>query len=399
MRDECTLLIVDTVEILFQIVIAFGAARLLARIGERVGLPGVIGELMAGAILGPQLLHVIEANEFLESLAELGVILMLFMAGLETHVRHLLAVRVSAMGVALFGAVLPFAAGILASWAFGYGLAESLFVATAFMATSVGITVRVLGDLGMQDRRSVKIILASAVLDDILGLLALVVVTALALGRANYAEIIFLAVEAITYIAFVAMMGPWVVSRISHLLCRLPKNLLFELSVVWMLTLSLLAEYIGLAAIIGAFLAGLIMSELREHTELEHQFQPLSWFFVPFFFVLMGTYIDFTAFADPLVLGATLAFTVLAIATKYYGARLGARGETRQVAREVGVGMVPRGEVGIVVAGVALSTGAIGESVYTAVVAMVVLTTFISPFLMKVVYRRAESPQELTTGG
>jgi Kef-type K+ transport system membrane component KefB len=321
---------------------------------------------------------------------------MLFMAGLETHVRHLVAVRASAIGVGIFGAVLPFAAGLLASWAFGYSLPESLFVATAFMATSVGITVRVLGDLGMQQRRSVKIILASAVLDDILGLLALVVVTALALGRANYAEIIFLALEAVTYIAFVAMMGPWVVNRVHHLLCRLPKNLLFELTVVWMLALSLLAEFIGLAAIIGAFLAGLIMSELREHTELERQFQPLSWFFVPFFFVLMGTYIDFTAFGDPLVLAATLSFTVLAVATKYYGARLGSRRETKQVAREVGVGMVPRGEVGIVVAGVALATGAIGESVYTAVVAMVVLTTFISPFLMKNIYGRVQSPPQVS---
>jgi Kef-type K+ transport system membrane component KefB len=154
-----------------------------------------------------------------------------------------------------------------------------------------------------------------------------------------------------------------------------------------MLTLSLLAEFIGLAAIIGAFLAGLVIADLREHTELEQQFQPLSWFFTPFFFVLMGTYIDFGAFTQPLVLVATLSFTVVAVATKYYGALLGARHEGRQIAREVGVGMIPRGEVGIVVAGVALSTGAIGDDVYSAVVVMVVLTTFIAPFLMKWVFK------------
>lgn len=376
----------DRVEILLMIVVAFTAARVLGRLAERFGLPGVIGELMAGAILGPQLLGFLHPNELLDALAELGVILLLFMAGLETHIRQLMAVRRSAIGVAMYGALFPFIAGVGASWALDFGLAESLFVATALMATSVGITVRVLRDLGIQGRKSVRIILASAVLDDILGLLTLVVVTAVALGRANYFEIVLLTVEAVTYILFVSLMGPWTVNKFSRLLRKLPKNLLFELGLVWMLALSLLAEYIGLAAIVGAFLAGLVMSDLKEHVELEEQYQPLAWFFVPFFFLLMGTYIDFAAFAQPMVSIATVTFTVLAIATKYYGALLGAHHEGRQISREVGVGMIPRGEVGIVVAGVALATGAIGDDVYTAVVGMVVLTTFISPFLMKVVY-------------
>lgn len=381
----------DRVEILLMLVVAFASARVLGRLAERLSLPGVIGELMAGAILGPQLIGFLHPNELFDALAELGVILLLFMAGLETHIRQLMAVRRSAIGVAGWGALFPFLAGVGTSFALGYGLAEALFVATALMATSVGITVRVLRDLGIQGRKSVRIILASAVLDDILGLLTLVVVTALALGRANYFEIVLLTVEAVTYILFVSLMGPWAVNRLSSLLRKLPKNTLFELSVVWMLSLSLLAEFIGLAAIVGAFLAGLVMSDLKEHVQLEEQFQPLAWFFVPFFFVLMGSFIDFAAFAQPMVLVATVAFTVLAIVTKYYGSRLGAAHEGRQIAREVGVGMIPRGEVGIVVAGVALSTGAIGDDVYTAVVGMVVLTTFISPFLMKVVYVRPKT--------
>jgi Kef-type K+ transport system membrane component KefB len=382
----------DRVEILLQLLLAFGLARLLGRAGEAIGLPSVIGELTAGAVLGPQLLGMLHANELFDALAELGVILLLFMAGLETHVRQLLAVRRAATGVAVFGAALPFGAGVLTAWALDYGLVESLFVATALMATSVGITVRVLRDMGVGENKSVRIILGAAVLDDILGLLVLVVVTALALGRTNYLEITLLTVEAVTYIVFVSLMGPWAVSRFSTLLRRLPKNVLFELSVVQMLALSLLAEYIGLAAIIGAFLAGLVVADLKEHTELEQQFQPLAWFFVPFFFVLMGTYIDFGAFTEPLVLIATVSFTVVAITTKYFGALLGARHEGRQTAREVAVGMIPRGEVGIVVAGVALSTGVVGDDVYSAVVAMVVLTTFIAPFLMKATFRTRAAP-------
>jgi Kef-type K+ transport system membrane component KefB len=378
------------VEILLMIVLAFGLARLLGRAVELVGVPGVIGELMAGAILGPQLLGLVEPTVFFESLAELGVILLLFMAGLETHVQQLLAVRRSAVTVGVFGAVLPMAAGALAGWALGYSLPESLFVGVALMATSVGITIRVLFDLGVGQRKSTRIILAAAVLDDILGLLALVVVTALALGRTNYLELVLLSLQAVTYVVFVSVLGPWAVTRFSRALRRLPKNMLFELSVLLMLALSLLAEYIGLAAIIGAFLAGLVISDLKQHTELEHQFQPLSWFFVPFFFVLMGTYIDFAAFARPAVLIATVSFTVLAVLTKYFGALLGARHEGKRIAREVGVGMIPRGEVGIVVAGIALSTGAIADDVYTAVVGMVVLTTFLSPFLIKAVYKRGD---------
>ncbi len=382
----------DRVDILLQLLVAFGLARLLGRAGERVGLPGVIGELTAGVILGPRILGLLHESELFDALAELGVILLLFMAGLETHVRQLLAVRRPATGAALLGAALPFAAGLLAAWALDYGSIESLFVATALMATSVGITVRVLRDLGIEQTRSVRIILGAAVLDDILGLLVLVVVAAFALGHANYVEIVLLAIEAVTYVVFVSLMGPWAVGRMSRILRHLPQNTLFELSVVLMLALSLLAEYIGLAAIIGSFLAGLVIADLKEHTELERQFTPLSWFFVPFFFVLMGTHIDLSAFTRPRMLAATVAFTVIAVATKYYGALFGARGEGRRIAREVGVGMVPRGEVGIVVAGVALSTGVVSEDTYTAVVAMVVLTTFIAPFLMKLVFEAEEPP-------
>ena len=194
--------------------------------------------------------------------------------------------------------------------------------------------------------------------------------------------------EAIAYVGLFGFFGPRLVVRLRDWLKDLKVSVLFEIGVVLTLALSLLADYIGLAAIVGAFIAGLTMSELKQHTGIVKRFEPLAWFFTPFFFVLMGTYLDFGAFAQPSVLLAIAVFTALAVATKYLGGSLGARSEGRRIAREVGVGMTPRGEVGIVVAGFALAEGAIGDDVYAAILGMVLATTILAPFLIKAVFGR-----------
>lgn len=348
----------------------------------------MIGELLAGALLGPALLGVVEHSQFLEVLAEIGVILLLFTAGIETHIAELTKSKVSASLVGLLGAALPFAGGLLAGELLGFGTAETLFVATALLATSVGITVRVLRDLGYQGRPSVRVILAAAVLDDILGLLVLSVVTAYALGKGNWLEFALLVVEAVAYVAIIGVFGPRIVARLTTLASKASPALIFEIAIILMLGLSLLAEYVGLAAIVGAFLAGLVVAELKQYTEVEQKTEPLAWFFVPFFFVSIGTYLDVRVFTDTNVLLEIAVFTVVAVVTKYVGALLGARREGRQTAREVGVGMIPRGEVGIVVAGIALASGVLGNAVYGAIIGTVLLTTIIAPYLIKAVYSR-----------
>ncbi len=360
----------------------------MGRAFARFGQPAVIGELLVGAVLGPFMLDVVKHTEFLDVLAELGVILLLFMAGLDTHMAELTKTKVSAALVAVLGAVLPFAGGLALGPAFGFDTNETLFVATALLATSVGITIRVLRDLGYERRKSVSIILGAAVLDDVLGLLVLSVVTAYALGGGNWLEFTLLVVEAVAYVVGIGLLGPRLIARLTGLAARLPATVVFEIAVVFMLGLSLLAEWIGLAAIVGAFLAGLVVAELKQHTAVQEKVEPLAWFFQPFFFVLIGSYLDLRAFADPTVLVEIFAFTAVAMVTKYYGARLGARREGGRVAREVGIGMIPRGEVGIVVAGIALASGALGDKVYAAIIGMVLITTLTSPFLIKAVYGR-----------
>jgi Kef-type K+ transport system membrane component KefB len=385
----------DTTRILLEIFLAFAGARLLGRLFQSIRQPAVTGELLAGALLGPFVLDLVHHTEFLEALGELGVILLLFTAGLDTHLEQLAQSRVTAARVAMLGAALPFAGGVAGGLAFQYAISESLFVGVALMATSVGITVRVLRDLGFHRRRSVTIILGAAVLDDVLGLLALGVVTAIALGEANTIELVLLTIEAVIFVGGIGLAGPRVMSRFGERLSRLSPNAIFELGIVLMLALSLLANYIGLAAIVGAFLAGLVVAELKQHTEVEAKFTPLAWFFVPFFFVLMGTYIDFASYAKPMVLLAIVVLTAIAVATKYLGSIWGARSEGRRIAREIGVGMIPRGEVGIVVAGIALAAGAVSEDVYAAVLGMVLASTIVSPYLIRAVFsRRGEHPEK-----
>jgi Kef-type K+ transport system membrane component KefB len=376
----------DTTDILLQVLAAFVVARALGSLATALRLPSVIGELLAGALLGPHLLDVVRHTEFLDALAELGVIFLLFQAGLETRTQELFVVRNAAIRVGFLGVAFPFALGYLTAAALGFPAVESLFVATALVATSVGITIRVLRDLGFERRRSARIILAAAVLDDVLGLILLVLVKDIASGSTNLLELLVLAVEAAGFVGFAVVLGPRLAARATAVARRLGVNLLFEISIAVMLALSLLAERIGLAAIIGAFLAGLMLSELEDYGPVERRFDGLAVFFVPFFFVLMGSFIDFRAFGDASIVLAMLALTVVAVVSKYAGGALGAAGEGRRTANEVGVGMVPRGEVGIVVAGIALSAQMVGDDVYTAVVGMVVLTTFVAPFLIRWVY-------------
>ena len=378
----------EKIDILVKILLAFASARLLGRAFYRAGFPSVIGELLAGAILGPAVLGLIGHSELLDALAELGVIILLFTAGLETRLGELTKVLGPGVRVGILGVILPFSLGFALGTAVGFPVAESLFVGAAMTATSVGITVRVLADLGIKVDKVVRTILAAAVLDDILGLIVLVAVKRLALGGFNPLELSLLILEAVAFVGFVALVGPRLVQRRRTFLCSLSCDFLFEISVVLMLGLSILSEYIGLAAIVGAFLAGLVLSEIKEFTTIEDRFTTLGWFFVPFFFVAMGLYLDISLFTRGAVLLEIAAFSIFAVLGKLLAGYIGARAAGKSFAIRVGVGMIPRGEVGIVVAGIGLSAGAISKDVYASVIAMVLVTTIVSPFLIKAAYAR-----------
>ena len=376
-------------EVLLSLFVIFVGAQLGAEIAQRLKLPGVVGEIAAGCVLGPSLLGWIHPAEALDVLAEIGVVLLLFAVGLETRLDEMKRVGRSALLVGVLGVIFPFALGSLWAHGAGYDWAKSLFVAAAFVATSAGITARVLQELGVLQREESRVILGAAVIDDILAMLLLGIVTALQGGqslRLDHLAIVLL--EAVGFVVVVALLGTRVMRRSSQWL-EAPINPLSPLTIVLALCLGLayLSTQFGLAAIIGAFLAGMIASETRQRETLEHQTRPLLALMTPFFFVMTGSKVELAQLADGGAL-ATLAFiTAIALVSKLVGGYLGALPLGRRGALIVGVGMMPRGEVGVVIASLGFAAGVFSPRTYALIVAMSLLTSIVTPPLLALLFK------------
>ncbi|HYO90445.1 MAG TPA: cation:proton antiporter [Pyrinomonadaceae bacterium] len=369
------------------------AAKVMAELFERIRQPAVAGEILAGVIIGPSVLAWVEPSEITNTLSEIGVIFLLFTVGLETKPAAIFRVGRSAAIVAVLGVIAPFICGWLLMRAWGATSIEALFVGTALVATSVGITARVLSSMGLLDAPTARIILGAAVIDDILGLLVLAIVSSMASGAINYAAIITTAVLAIGFTAFVALVGAPVVTRLSPRIGRLRiGNSLFIFGLVLCFGLSVAAAYIGVAAIIGAFLAGMALAEACEDDRTMHeQTGGVTEFLVPFFLINIGMQVKLDVFRDPSVILLSILVTLVAVATKLIGCGAGAWNLGARRAAQVGMGMVPRGEVGIVVAQIGLSMAVINARLYGVVLFMAVATTLISPPFLKWLYASEEA--------
>lgn len=378
----------EETKVLLTLFIMLAAAKLMAELFERLRQPAVAGEILAGVIIGPSLLGLAAPSEITAILAEIGVIFLLFNVGLETKPAAILKVGKRAAVVAVLGVLVPFAGGWLLMQAWGGTTIESLFVGTAMVATSVGITARVLSGLGLLDAPTSRIILGAAVIDDILGLLVLAVVSSLAAGTVNYAEILTTAALAIGFTVFVALVGAPVISRVAPGINRLRSGHgMFVLGLVLCLGLSVAAAYIGIAAIIGSFLAGMALAEAAENHPIMHrQTNGVTEFLVPFFLVNIGMQLRVDIFRSSSVILLCVLVTLVAVLTKLVGCGLGAYNRSLKRAAQVGMGMVPRGEVGIIVAQIGLSLAVIGPELYGVVLFMAVATTLIAPPFLKILY-------------
>lgn len=386
-------------EILLALFAIFVAAQIGAEIAQRLKLPGVVGEIVAGCVIGPAALGLVSSEQIasgtpLDVLAEIGVVLLLFSVGLETRLDDLKKVGRSAFLVGVLGVIVPFVLGAL--WAHGSGFewTKSMFVAAAFVATSAGITARVLQELGVLTRLESRVILGAAVIDDILAMLLLGVVTSLQ-GDAgvNVLGLLMVLAQAVGFVAVIGWVGTTVMRRRAYWLDR-PINPLSPLTIALAICLGLafLSTEFGLAAIIGAFLAGMIASEMHQREELEHQMQPLLALLTPFFFVITGAKIDLGVFASGAALLTLLVVTVIAIGSKLIGGFLGALSLGRRGALIVGVGMVPRGEVGVVIASLGLAAGVFTDQTYAVIVAMSLLTSIVTPPVLSALLKR--SPED-----
>ena len=407
-------------ETLLLIFVAFLAAKIGGEIMERMKLPAVTGELMAGVILGPTVFGLITSDDtFFDVLAQLGATFLLFTVGMETKLSELKKVGRVATSVAVLGVVLPFILGYYASILLFASSIEAMFIASALVATSVGITARVLEDLGMIHSTEAKIILGAAVIDDILGMIVLTLVSGVAAGDLSVFNVVIVVGEALCFVAIVAILGTRIVRYASgkrdvrfdrtvngawaiHYSTRAFKRdswfdklaqrqAPFVVILIVIFGLSAMASFVGLAAIIGAFFAGLIFSDTKETYELEHKFEPLNILLVPFFFVVMGARVDLRNIAD--VVPMAIVISVIAILSKLIGCSLGAITRGERTALIIGAGMVPRGEVGIVVAMIGLNMETIGQDIYSVIILVSVVTTLYAPFLIKTVIK-AESKNE-----
>ena len=375
--------------LLLGLVLVWLTAKLAGEGMERIGQTAVLGELLAGVVIGPGVLGLVHESEALHALAELGVLVLLFEVGLESDLHDLLRAGLQATLVALAGVVAPFAVGYGVMYALGHPQLLAVFVGATFTATSVGITARVLADLGRLQDAAAKVVLGAAVVDDILGLIILAVVTGVAqTGGVSAGSVAMLSAKAGVFLVVAILVGirlaPTLVRWIGRLKAR---GTLIVYSVVFAVALAALADLIGLATIIGAFAAGLVLSTTERREHIEERLKPVADLLVPVFFVTVGMKVQpamLSPFGNDTQFGFALLLTLAAVTSKLAaGLAVYQRGVRRW---PVGVGMVPRGEVGLIFAGAGLSAGVIADDLYSVLVVVVMLTTFVAPPWLKALY-------------
>jgi len=378
----------DSLPLPLALLIIFGSAKLLAELCERLGQPGIVGEILAGALVGPSVLGWITPNETLKALSDLGVMFLLFGVGLEVKAAELLKVGGKATLVATIGVIVPFFTGwgILAAW--GAPQIESVFVGAAMVATSVGITASVLSGRGLLHELASKVILAAAVIDDVLGLIVLAVVSSVARGHVNLWEIVLVASLATAFTVVMAIWGTTAVKRVLPIFGSRARadEAEFHIALVFLFAMALLAQYTGVAAIVGAFLAGLALSDSSD-ARMRTLTRGVSELLVPFFLAGIGLHLNFGVFRSWSTIALALVILAAAVVTKLVGCGLGAISLGWQNVLKIGLGMVPRGEVGRVVAQIGLGMAVISTEVYSVVVFMAVATTLLTPLLLKIAFR------------
>jgi Kef-type K+ transport system membrane component KefB len=393
----------DIAEFLLTLAGILVAAKLFGEVAERIGQPAVLGELLAGVVLGSSALGMIPATgmsaDIITVLAELGVLVLLLEIGLETDLREMRKVGGSAVSVAMVGVVLPFLAGYLFWMNVPHGMGDpdavstaAVFIGAALTATSVGITARVLSDLSNLGSVEGRIIIGAAVIDDVLGLVILTVVSGIAAGGAlsPYSVARILAV-AVGFLVVAIAFGGWVAPRLFRAIAGMKVS--YAVSVIALAIafgLAALADMAGSALIMGAFAAGIILARTEQYNAIEQRVRPVGALLTPIFFVSVGSALDIHLL-DPTrpgggaLLLVALGLTILAILGKVAAGYAAPWARFRRLA--VGVGMVPRGEVGLIFAAVGRQSGLLTDDVFSVVLLMVMGTTFVAPPLLKLLFR------------
>ncbi len=416
------------VTVLVYLILILAGAKLGAELFERIGQPAVLGELIAGVILGnltlinghwdffePLRATVLtdHAAIGIDMLAKIGIILLLFEVGLESSVSDMRRVGISSFLVATIGVIVPFVLGYFVSTLFvtkvppeilavspGFSVHNiHIFIGATLCATSVGITARVFKDMGRIQMPEARIVLGAAVIDDVLGLIILATVSAMISSAEtgaglSFFEIAKLTLIAIGFLAGALIVGTYLVPRLTKIAAKFrTQGLMLITAVLICFGLSALASEAGLAPIVGAFAAGLILEEIHfkefgPNAGIRSLIQPVTTIFVPIFFVLMGIQVRLESFVMPSIIGISAGLILAAIIGKQAcGLFVREKGVDRMT---IGLGMIPRGEVGLIFASIGKGLGVVNDELFSAVVIMVIVTTFVTPPLLKWSVARAE---------
>jgi len=383
----------DFASLALSLVIIIAAAKLLGELSERIGQPAVLGELIGGVLIGPHAFGWVNDSEVIRLLAEVGAVLLLFEVGLESDLDEFLKVGTSALIVAVVGVTLPLAVGWAAALVLTLGGFVPLFIGATLTATSVGITARVMNDLDQIQSNEARVVLGAAVIDDVLGLIVLATVAGIvATGKLQIGSALATAALAIVFLVGAILIGIPVAPYALQVAHRMKtRGAMIAAALVFCLFLAWAAEELKLAAIVGAFAAGLVLAKTEHSAHIATRVRPIADIFVPIFFVWLGFAVDPAVFNPWAHGGLRTLFVVavlllVALLTKWaagYAARQ--PGLNRLV---VGIGMIPRGEVGLIFASFGLARGIIGLDLYAALVAVILLTTVITPPLLKLTMGR-----------
>lgn len=389
-------------EFLFDLALILISTKLFGLITKKVRMPQVVGALVAGVILGPAVLNVLSETEFIQKLAELGVIVLMFTAGLETDINQLKKTGKASFIIAVLGVIIPLAVGFFIASIFNKGndvntILQNVFIGIILTATSVSITVETLKEMGKLNTRAVNAILGAAIIDDILGIIALTITTSLADPSINVIIVLAKIVMFFIFAGFAGYLFHWAFIKLDERYQRDLRRFVI-IAFVFCLLLSFCAEeFFGVADITGAFIAGLVISDSNRSKYLNSRFETLSYMLLsPIFFASIGIKVQLTAMTKTIFIFAILLLLV-AILSKVFGCALGAKlcRYSNREAIQIGTGMISRGEVALIVANKGIAMGLMLPEFLAPVVIVVVVTTIVTPILLKVVFNNKSKSVDL----
>ncbi|ELC8450660.1 cation:proton antiporter [Clostridium perfringens] len=389
-------------EFLFDLALILISTKLFGLITKKVRMPQVVGALVAGVILGPAVLNVLSETEFIQKLAELGVIVLMFTAGLETDINQLKKTGKASFIIAVLGVIIPLAGGFFIASIFNKGndvntILQNVFIGIILTATSVSITVETLKEMGKLNTRAGNAILGAAIIDDILGIIALTITTSLADPSINVIIVLAKIVMFFIFAGFAGYLFHWAFIKLDERYQRDLRRFVI-IAFVFCLLLSFCAEeFFGVADITGAFIAGLVISDSNRSKYLNSRFETLSYMLLsPIFFASIGIKVQLTAMTKTIFIFAILLL-IVAILSKVLGCALGAKlcKYSNREAIQIGTGMISRGEVALIVANKGISMGLMLPEFLAPVVIVVVVTTIVTPILLKVVFNNKSKSVDL----